>query len=77
MVAELDAAQVHHAVHHRHFHVLPSPVAVALVQRGQQPIASAAGSGIADLRAGHERRASGTPVVLIAPPSPAPRSRRP
>ena len=57
MIAELNAAEVHHAVHHRHLHVLSFAGAVALVQRGQQPDREVqAGPGIADLRAGNKRR---------------------
>jgi hypothetical protein len=36
MVAEFDPAQVHHAVHHRHLHVLALPGPVRLVQRREQ-----------------------------------------
>jgi hypothetical protein len=70
MIAELDAAQIHHAVHHRDFDVLPLARAVALAQRGEQARSRGAGpvpeSPIcAPVTNGGP---SGTPVVLIEPP---------
>jgi hypothetical protein len=62
VIAELHAAEVHHAVHHRDFDVLALPGAVRLVQcaeeadREMQP-----GARVADLGAGDERRAIGHP----------------
>ncbi len=58
LVAQLDAAQIEHAVLHRREHPLAAAGRVALIERGDdaeremQP-----GAGIADLRAGDERRA--------------------
>ena len=56
VIAEFDAAQVHHAVHHRHFHILADAGAVALMQGAEQADGQMqAGTGIADLRPGDKR----------------------
>ena len=60
LVAQLDAAQVEHAVLHGGEHLLPAPRALALIERrhdAERQVQS--GTAVADLRAGHERR----PVV--------------
>ncbi len=57
LVAQLDAAQVQHAVLHGREHALAAVRRLALVQRrddAQREVQ--AGAGIADLRAGHQRR---------------------
>ena len=58
LIAQLDAAKVQHAVLHRHSDLLPLARRIALVQRGDDAQGQMqAGAGIADLRAGHQRRA--------------------
>ena len=58
LVPQLDPAEVEHAVLHRREHALAAAGLLALEQRGDdaerevQP-----GAGVADLGAGHERRA--------------------
>ena len=60
VVAELDAAEVHDAVHHRHFHILALASALGLAQRREQTDREMqAGARVADLRARDERRAIG------------------
>ena len=60
VIAELDATQVHHAIHHRDFDILSLAGAIALVDGGQQPDRQMqSGTRITDLRAGHERCAIG------------------
>jgi len=36
MISPLHPAQVHHAVHHGDFHILPLAREIALAQRGQK-----------------------------------------
>ena len=58
LVAQFDPAQVQHAVLHRREHALPAPGLLALIQRGDDAERQMqAGAGIADLRAGDQRRA--------------------
>src|SRR5262249_60995881 len=58
LVAQLDARKVEHAVLHGTEHLLAAPGAHALVERGHDAEGEVqAGAGIADLRAGEERRA--------------------
>jgi hypothetical protein len=60
MVAELDAAEVHDAVHHGDLDILSAPGALGLAQRREQADREVkAGAGVADLRAGDKRRALG------------------
>ena len=58
LVAQLDAAQIEHAVLHRGEHLLAAAGAVALIERADDAEREMqARAGIADLRAGHQRRA--------------------
>jgi hypothetical protein len=58
VVAPLHPAQVHHAIHHRDLDILALAGAIALMQRRQQADGQMqAGAGVANLRAGDERRA--------------------
>ena len=69
LIAELDPAEVEHAVLHRREHALAAAGLLALEQRRDdaerevQP-----GAGVADLRAGHERRPVVEPGGRGAPP---------
>src|SRR5207248_2065878 len=57
VITELDTAKVHDAVHHRHFDVLAFAGARGLMKRAKQADREVqARAGIADLRAGYERR---------------------
>ena len=58
LVAQLDAAEVEHAVLHRGQHALAAAGALALVERAHDAERQMqAGAGVADLRAGHQRNA--------------------
>jgi hypothetical protein len=58
LVAQLDAAQVQHAVLHGDRDLLPDAGRIALEQRADDAKGEVqAGAGIADLRAGDQRRA--------------------
>ncbi len=58
LVAQLDAAQIQHAVLHRHIDLLAAPGGVALEQRGDNTQRQMqAGAEVTDLRPGHQRRA--------------------
>ena len=58
LVAQLDAAEVQHAVLHRRQHALAAAGALALVERAHDAQRQVqAGAGVADLRAGHQRQA--------------------
>src|SRR5216683_2220334 len=58
LVAQFDAAEVEHAVLHGRKHLLAAPGGVALVERGDDAEGEMeTGAGIADLRAGDQRRA--------------------
>src|SRR5208283_4949057 len=58
LVAQLDAAEVEYAVLHGDRDLLAEPGGVALEQRADDAKREVhAGAGIADLRAGHQRRA--------------------
>src|SRR4051812_10674079 len=58
VVAELHAAKVHHAIHHRHLDVLALAGLLCLAQRREQADGEMQpGARVADLRAGDERRA--------------------
>ena len=60
VIAELDAAKVHHAVHHRHLDVLADARALGLPERREQADREMQPrSRVADLRAGDERRTVG------------------
>src|SRR5262249_40117285 len=60
VVTELHAAKVHHSVHHGDFDVLAFPGFLGLPQGGKQTDCQMQSSaGVADLRAGYERRTVG------------------
>ena len=60
MIAKFYAAQIHHAVHHRHFDVLALARAIGLMQRGEQTNRQMqSGAGVANLRTGDKWRAVG------------------
>src|SRR6185437_3988165 len=57
LVAQLDAAEIEHAVLHRHIDLLAAAGTGALEQRGDDTERQMqAGAGVADLRAGDQRR---------------------
>src|SRR5438093_171404 len=58
LVAQLDPAQVEHAVLHGDVDLLPAAGAIALIERAYDADGEMqAGAAVADLRAGHQRRA--------------------
>src|SRR6185312_3896164 len=58
LIAQLDAAEIEHAVLHRRQHALAATARVTLVERGDDAEREMkAGAAVADLRAGDERRA--------------------
>ena len=69
LIAQLDPAEVQHRVLHRASDSLTAPASLALEERRQNSRHQVdAGTGIADLGAGHQGTRSISPVVDAAPP---------